>query len=231
MKTLYIDIDGHPIVDQHDVSLSRKWRLEVEIRSGFASWFASATSLGLPACYERAALSTMNWRPFSICRGAFCDQIWLRSVASLVAPEHWTREHRCSGDWWYVDDLAAEYLHAANQEDLLKHMMELASSYESDRERARRNRLAGQGGLTRLGAPRMRRRAAHLHVSFEIHQVNENWNAAPHVIGHSGKMAGVNWLLTVARERHIDASCSLATDWAVRMGSTHRRRRTTRRNR
>jgi hypothetical protein len=48
-------------------------------------------------------------------------QAGFRSVASLVAnPEHRTRDIDVSGDWWYVDDLAAEYLRAANQEDQLK---------------------------------------------------------------------------------------------------------------
>ncbi len=124
MKTLYFDIDGTILTpDQHDVKpCLAAGRLEAAIRKAkfqklvcvgnFARIASTLRESGV-AYDELAAL-------FSLCRGAFCDEIWFRSVTSLVAnPEHRTREINFSGDWWYVDDLAAAYLRAAKQEDLL----------------------------------------------------------------------------------------------------------------
>ena len=34
-------------------------------------------------------------------------------------PQHRARHIDFSGDWWYLDDLAADYLRAANYEDIL----------------------------------------------------------------------------------------------------------------
>ncbi len=124
MKTLYFDIDGTILTsDQHDVKpCLANGRLEAAIReAGFQrlvcvgnfSRIAGLLRESGVAYDELAAL-------FSLCRGAFGDETWFRSVTSLVAnPEHRTREINFSGDWWYVDDLAAEYLRAANQGDLL----------------------------------------------------------------------------------------------------------------
>jgi hypothetical protein len=125
MKTLYFDIDGTILSsDQHDVkSCLANGRLEAAIRkAGFRKLvcvgnFCQIAGMLRESGVEYDELAAL----FSICRGAFCDQIWLRSVASLVTnPEHRTRDIDVSGDWWYVDDFAAECLRAANQEDLLK---------------------------------------------------------------------------------------------------------------
>ncbi|MEE3716891.1 hypothetical protein V2H45_09055 [Tumidithrix elongata RA019] len=88
-------------------------QLEVAIRSlgfeklvcvgNFAQNARTLKEAGIP--YEAIAAL------FKLCRGAFADLEWFRSVTTLVQDP----EHRCdridfSEDWWYVDDLAPHYL-------------------------------------------------------------------------------------------------------------------------
>jgi len=48
---------------------------------------------------------------FDLCWGAFCDRMWFLQVTALVPdPEHRVRSIDFAGDWWYLDDLAEEYL-------------------------------------------------------------------------------------------------------------------------
>lgn len=48
---------------------------------------------------------------FDLCCGAFCDRTWFHQVTALVPdPEHRVRSIDLAGDWWYLDDLAEEYL-------------------------------------------------------------------------------------------------------------------------
>lgn|SRR5439155_965341 len=48
---------------------------------------------------------------FDLCWGAFCDRMWFLDVTALVPdPEHRVRSVDFAADWWYLDDLAEEYL-------------------------------------------------------------------------------------------------------------------------
>lgn len=48
---------------------------------------------------------------FDLCWGAFCDRRWFHQVTALVPdPEHRVRSIDLAGDWWYLDDLAEEYM-------------------------------------------------------------------------------------------------------------------------
>lgn len=47
---------------------------------------------------------------FDLCWGAFCDRRFLQVAALVPNPEHRVRSVDFSGDWWYLDDLAEEYL-------------------------------------------------------------------------------------------------------------------------
>ena len=58
---------------------------------------------------------------FEMCRGAFSDIAWFRQVTTLVSdPEHRARFIDVSANWWYLDDLAAEYLAREGRTGLLK---------------------------------------------------------------------------------------------------------------
>ena len=48
---------------------------------------------------------------FDMCWGAFRDSDWFRRVTTLVPdPDHRARCIDLAADWWYMDDLAEEYL-------------------------------------------------------------------------------------------------------------------------
>jgi hypothetical protein len=125
MKTLYFDIDGTILLsDQHDAKpCLANGRLEAAIRkAGFRKLvcvgnFSRIAEMLRGSGVEYDELAAL----LSICRGAFSDEPWFRAVTRLIAnPEHRTGQIDFSSDWWYVDDLAAEYLRAANQEDVLR---------------------------------------------------------------------------------------------------------------
>jgi len=48
---------------------------------------------------------------FDMCWGAFSDPAWFRQVTTVVSePDHRARFIDLSRDWWYLDDLARDYL-------------------------------------------------------------------------------------------------------------------------
>ena len=56
---------------------------------------------------------------FDLCWGAVRDKPWFRQVTTLVPdPDHRGRFIDFAGDWWYVDDLAKEYLERENSGNL-----------------------------------------------------------------------------------------------------------------
>lgn len=125
MKTLYFDIDGTIILREGKgpKRCLADGKLEAAIRNAqfrrlvCVGNFAKIAGLLKGGGIEYDELAAL----LSICCGTFTDERWFRSVTTLVAePEHRTQHINYSDDWWYVDDLAAEYLRAANQEDVLK---------------------------------------------------------------------------------------------------------------
>ena len=58
---------------------------------------------------------------FALCRGAFVDEEWFRSVTTLIAdPENRGGAIDFSGDWWYVDDLAEQFFGRAGLHELYR---------------------------------------------------------------------------------------------------------------
>jgi hypothetical protein len=56
----------------------------------------------------------------SFCRGTFVDAAWFRSITCMVPSSDLRTVHiDFKDDWYYVDDLAAEYFREAGQEDVL----------------------------------------------------------------------------------------------------------------
>ena len=124
-KTLYFDIDGTLLlVDQDKVKpLLARGRFERSVRNAgftrlvcvgnFCSMLAVVKELGVVDFDNLGALA-------QICGGAFDDGPWFRSVTKLVAtPERRAKHIEYSGDWWYVDDLADEYMADAGMDDIL----------------------------------------------------------------------------------------------------------------
>jgi hypothetical protein len=57
----------------------------------------------------------------NLCGGAFSDEQWFRDSVRLVAdPEERVSHIDFSGDWWYVDDLAAHYFGKAGLGDVFE---------------------------------------------------------------------------------------------------------------
>lgn len=56
---------------------------------------------------------------FRVCQGVFDDERWFRSVTGLVSdPTARARAIDEAGDWFWVDDLAAEYCATSARSDL-----------------------------------------------------------------------------------------------------------------
>lgn len=124
MKTLYFDVDGTVLLADQDEAKSclANGRFEAAIRRAeFSNLvcvgnFATIAHLMRDLEIEYDELGVL----FGICRGAFSDEEWFRSVTTLVAnPEQRTTQIDFSGNWWYVDDLADEYFKAAGQAEIL----------------------------------------------------------------------------------------------------------------
>jgi hypothetical protein len=125
MKTLYFDIDG-TILFNEKVGVKPalgKGRFEQAVRgAGFSQLvcvgsFATIAHMlsGLDPEYDSLAVL------FTICRGAFQDESWLRSQTTLVAdPANRVDYIDFDGDWWYVDDLAAHYMTLAGKADAFR---------------------------------------------------------------------------------------------------------------
>ena len=125
MKTLYFDIDGTilPANEARAKPCLEGGRLESAVRS---AGFHRLVCVG-NFCHIAAVMKGMGVDfdelgiLLGICRGAFVDDHWFRSVTTLVSdPEDRARCIDFTGDWWYLDDLAEEYLRRANREDVLK---------------------------------------------------------------------------------------------------------------
>lgn len=122
MKILYFDIDGTFILEERSEPKSKLagGQLEVAVRR---ARFDRLVCVGNFSCIvhlvkgsqpEYDALGVL----FGICRGVFSDERWFGTVTSFVADPAKRFEYvDLSSDWWYVDDLAADYVRETNRED------------------------------------------------------------------------------------------------------------------
>jgi hypothetical protein len=124
VKTLYFDIDG-TVLDigfGQPKSALANGQLETAIRrAGFQklvcvgniiSVFHLASELGRSVDEVRAI--------FNLCGGSFSDESWFRQVVQLVPdPKRRAQHINFTEDWWYVDDMAEEYLKLEKMEELL----------------------------------------------------------------------------------------------------------------
>lgn len=125
MKTLYFDIDGTVLVEDADAVKDRlgNGALENAIQA------AGFTQLVCVGNFAAIANTVREIHPdydgigvlFRLCRGAFEDEAWLRSKATLVLdPGNRAAHIDPSGDWWYVDDLAEYYMRIAGKANLFR---------------------------------------------------------------------------------------------------------------
>ena len=58
---------------------------------------------------------------FALCRGSFRDESWFRGSVRLARdPQNRARDIAFDCDWWYVDDLAEEYLLRAGMSEVYR---------------------------------------------------------------------------------------------------------------
>ncbi len=135
MRTLYFDIGGTVLCLETDrvKQALAGGMFEVAIRqtsfeglvcvSNFARVAHFYMSMGVP--YD--ALGIL----FRLCKGAFADEHWLRSVTLMVSdPEDRGCHIDLAEDWWYVDDLADHFLVQAGLQDVLDARGRCGSSVE-----------------------------------------------------------------------------------------------------
>jgi hypothetical protein len=123
MRTLYFDIDGTLILEEKNEPKSKLADGHFEVAVRRASFdrlicvgnFSRVVHLVKEIRSEYDAVGAL----LGICRGVFSDERWFRSVTSFVADPAKRFEHvDLTCDWWYVDDLAAEYVREASKEEL-----------------------------------------------------------------------------------------------------------------
>ena len=124
MKTLYFDVDGTVLLADQDEPKPclASGRLEAAVRrAGFLKLVCVGNFCRIAGMIKEIGVEYDELGVLlGICRGVFTDAQWFRSVASLVRdPQHRTEHIDFSSDWWYLDDLAAQYLLEANQEHVL----------------------------------------------------------------------------------------------------------------
>jgi hypothetical protein len=113
MKTLYFDINGTIVHEYKCKPALVNGRFEEAIlQAGFRRLVCMSNALSIVQLSEE-----MGQDPdyldaiFDLCWGAFRDRAWFREVTTLVShPECRVRFIDFAGDWWYLDDLAKEYL-------------------------------------------------------------------------------------------------------------------------
>ena len=118
MKTLYFDIDGTVLLDNQQAVKPRlgQGEFETAIRSaGFNRMVCVGNFCRIAAL---AAELIPNYPKYDVlmnlCRGALLDADWVRRRTTFVEDAE-TRAAfiDLSGDWWYLDDLAAHYCQLA----------------------------------------------------------------------------------------------------------------------
>jgi len=117
-RSLYFDIDGTilGLSSGRPKSELASGQLELAIReSGFDDLicvgnFVEVVRIVSTVNSEYDGLGAL----YSLCQGTFQDEAWFRRVTRLVGdPKNRALELSLDSDWWYMDDLAHDYMSLA----------------------------------------------------------------------------------------------------------------------
>jgi hypothetical protein len=125
VKTLFFDLDGTVIVLDEGTVKPRLagGAFERAIRNaGFEQLVCVGNAVAIIGHLEGLKMKPDGHQMiFDLCFGAFEDKRWFASVCSWIAePRDRGRIITGLGDWWYVDDLAREYLEEAGKHSLFE---------------------------------------------------------------------------------------------------------------
>jgi hypothetical protein len=113
MKTLYFDINGTVVREYQCKPALAGGAFEQAVReAGFGSLVCMSNAQGfIKLLDEMGHVTNPLSIIFDMCWGAFRDAAWFQRVTTLVPdPDHRALYIDFATDWWYVDDLAKEYL-------------------------------------------------------------------------------------------------------------------------
>ena len=113
MKTLYFDINGTLVFQYECKSALVGGAFERTVRqTGFERLVCVSNMQNTVTYLAKTGQTTETLGIiFDLCWAAFCDRVWFLKMTALVPdPEHRVRSIDFAGDWWYLDDLAEEYL-------------------------------------------------------------------------------------------------------------------------
>ena len=113
VKTLYFDINGSIVCEYQCKPALADGAFEQAVReAGFQRLVCMSNAQSFVKLLNEMGHATNPLTiMFDMCWGAFCDADWFRQVTTLVPdPDHRALYIDVATDWWYVDDLAKEYL-------------------------------------------------------------------------------------------------------------------------
>lgn len=126
MRTLYFDIDGTLLLNDHAGA-------KTFLANGVFEEAVRAAGIGRLVCvgnFVDVVRIAATIQPsydrvkalFSICLGVFSSEAWFReNVAMADDAERRAELVDLGADWWYVDDLAEHYFRAAGRDDTFRH--------------------------------------------------------------------------------------------------------------
>jgi hypothetical protein len=122
MKTLYFDIDGTILVEDRNAVKSDlgDGKFEAAVRAaGFEKLVCVGNFGGIARAIKDLGVEYDELGVlFNLCRGAFSDEVWLRSNTVLIDdPQNRADYIEFTCNWWYVDDLARYYMDSAGKSD------------------------------------------------------------------------------------------------------------------
>ena len=125
MKTLYFDIDGTVLLlDTNRVKKALGGGMfETAVRNAGFERLVCVGNFGHVAHLLKSRNSNYDEMNvlLRLCDGAFTDEDWFRSVTTIVSnPDSRCRHINLTEDWWYVDDLAGQFMTQAELKDILR---------------------------------------------------------------------------------------------------------------
>jgi hypothetical protein len=125
VKTLYFDIDGTLLgLESGEVKPALLGgRFEQEVRkAAFNKVVCVGSVVNVIRSLEELGQDSDGMSlVLTLCNGAFSGERWFRESVQLVAdPDERVSHIDFSGDWWYVDDLAAYYFEKAGLADVFE---------------------------------------------------------------------------------------------------------------
>ena len=120
-KTIYFDIDGTVLLDEHQKVKSALGQgcFERAVReAGFTDLVCVGNFAGIAHTLKSIQIDYDGLGMiFQLCAGAFEDEKWFRARTALLEdPADRAKYIDLNGDWWYVDDLAEYYMERAGLE-------------------------------------------------------------------------------------------------------------------